>query len=215
MKEKILSLLETKFQGTRKDGLSILAGVLAMTASDEETAQKVVDALTADQVKDFIADYRKGADAETTKAIQTAEKNLRDKYDFVDKQKKDEPKIEPKPSSDFEALIEKATAPLIAEINALKGKGVKAARREKFNGAIGNIPESVKKILSENFEKTEFKDDEEFNAYLQTATETANTLAKEMSDKKLSLMYAPNRANVDTSDVSGSMKAYVESKHKK
>lgn len=69
MKGKILSLLENKFQGARKDGLSILAGVLAMTASDEETAQKVVDALTADQVKDFISDYRKGADSETTKAI--------------------------------------------------------------------------------------------------------------------------------------------------
>jgi hypothetical protein len=69
MKGKILSLLENKFQGASKDGLSILAGVLAMTASDEETAQKVVDALTADQVKDFISDYRKGVDSETTKAI--------------------------------------------------------------------------------------------------------------------------------------------------
>ena len=63
MKETILQLLENKFQGARKDGLNILAGVLAMTATDEETAQKVVDSLTADQVKNFIVDFRKSADA--------------------------------------------------------------------------------------------------------------------------------------------------------
>ncbi len=45
MKETILQLLETKFQGARKDGLNLLAGVLAMTATDEETAQKVVDSV--------------------------------------------------------------------------------------------------------------------------------------------------------------------------
>lgn len=215
MKEKILSLLENKFQGTRKDGLSILAGVLAMTATDEETAKKVVDALTADQVKDFVNDYRKGADAETTKAIQTAEKNLRDKYDFVDKQKKDETKDDPKPNPDIKALIAEATAPLMKEISELRGNGIKAARREKFNGIIANVPESIKKVLSENFEKSSFKDDADFDAYLQTATETASNLAKEMSDKNLSSMYAPNRANVDASGVSADMKAYVESKRKK
>ena len=131
MKEKILKLLETKFQGTRKDGLSILAGVLAMTATDDETAQKVVDALTADQVKDFITDYRKGADAEITKANQTAEENLRKKYDFVEKGKKNDPEDKPQPN--IEEIIQKATAPLLERIAGLEGQGIKATRRAQFD----------------------------------------------------------------------------------
>ena len=91
MKEKILKLLETKFQGTRKDGLSILAGVLSLTAQDEETAQKIIDNLDAEGVKQFITDYRRATDSEITKANKTAEENLRQKFDFVEKGKQPEP----------------------------------------------------------------------------------------------------------------------------
>ena len=143
MKEKILKLLETKFQGTRKDGLSILAGVLAMTATDEETAARVVDALTADQIRDFVTDYRKGADAEITKATKTAEENLRAKFNFVEKNAKPEP---PQPQTpDIDEIIKKATAPLLERIAGLESAGAKATRRAQVEKAIAAVPESVKK----------------------------------------------------------------------
>lgn len=212
MKEKILKLLETKFQGTRKDGLSILAGVLAMTATDDETATKVVDALTADQVKDFITDYRKGADTEITKANQTAEENLRKKYDFVEKGKKNDPEP-PQPSID--ELIQKATAPLLERIAGLEGQGIKATRRAQFDKAIANAPDTVKALLVENFEGANFDTDEAFTAYLQKTSETASKLAQDFNNTKLATMRLPQFGNNDPSGVSAEMKAYVDSKTKK
>ena len=212
MKEKILKLLETKFQGTRKDGLSILAGVLAMTATDDETAQKVVDAITADQVKDFITDYRKGADAEITKANQTAEDNLRKKYDFVEKGKKNDP--EP-PQPNLEEAIKKATAPLLERIAGLEGQNIKATRRAQFDKAIANAPDTVKALLVENFEGANFDTDEAFTAYLQKTSETASKLAQDFNNTKLATMRLPQFGNNDPSGVSAEMKAYVDSKTKK
>ena len=212
MKEKILKLLETKFQGTRKDGLSILAGVLAMTATDDEAAAKVVDALTADQVKDFITDYRKGADAEITKANQTAEENLRKKYDFVEKGKKNDP--EP-PQPNIEEIIQKATAPLLERIAGLEGQGIKATRRAQFDKAIANAPDTVKALLVENFEGANFDTDEAFTAYLQKTSETASKLAQDFNNTKLGAMRLPQFGNNDPSGVSAEMKAYVDAKTKK
>lgn len=213
MKEKILKLLETKFQGTRKDGLSILAGVLAMTATDDETAAKVVDALTADQVKDFITDYRKGADAEITKANQTAEENLRKKYDFVEKGKKNDPEDKPQPNID--EIIQKATAPLLERIAGLEGQGIKATRRAQFDKAIANAPDTVKALLVENFEGANFDTDEAFTAYLQKTSETASKLAQDFNNTKLATMRLPQFGNNDPSGVSAEMKAYVDAKTKK
>lgn len=220
MKDKILTLLETKFQGTRKDGLSILAGVLAMTANDEETAKKVVEALTADQVKSFITDYRKAADSEITKATKTAEENLRVKYNFVEKKPDGDDDKKKKPDGDdktldIEALIKKATDPLIKELADLKGDKVKATRRETFTKAIGNIPDNLKSLYLENFEKSTFDTDDDFNAYVTKTTETASKLAQDMANNSLAGISRPTIPSVDASDVSADMKSYVESKRKK
>lgn len=212
MKEKILKLLENKFQGTRKDGLAILAGVLAMTATDDETAAKVVDALTADQVKDFITDFRKNADAEITKANQTAEENLRKKYDFVEKGRKNEPES---PQPNIDEIIQKATAPLLERIAGLEGQGIKATRRAQFDKAIANAPDTVKALLVENFEGANFDTDEAFTAYLQKTSETATKLAQDFNNTKLGAMRLPQFGNNDPSGVSAEMKAYVDAKHKK
>ncbi len=221
MKEKILKLLETKFQGTRKDGLLILAGVLAMTATDEETATKVVDALTADQVKDFIIDFRKSADAEITKATKTAEENLRAKFNFVEKSKQGaepnaESKTEPKQTNvNIDELIKKATEPLLQRIAGLEGATVKNNRRAQFEKVIAATPDVVKNLFVENFENTTFENDDDFNSYLQKTTETAQNLAKDFNNSKLGAVKTPSVGKVDNTGVSAGMKAYVESKRKK
>ena len=58
MKKTILALLVAKFQGVRKDGLSVMAGILALQAATEEEAKTLVDKLTDAQVNEFIKDYR-------------------------------------------------------------------------------------------------------------------------------------------------------------
>lgn len=216
MKEKILQLLETKFQGTRKDGLNLLAGVLAMTASDEETAQKVVDALTADQVKNFIVDFRKGADAEITKATKTAEENLRAKYNFVDKNEPNPPNPKNENNTgNFEELLKKALEPYAQEIANLKGQSIKNQRKEKFSKAIETAPEALKSILIENFENTKFETENDFEEYLKSKSEQAQKLNQDFNNAKLAAMTKPGQSNINPSEVSAGMREFVKQKQKK
>lgn len=88
--EEILALLQTKFAGARKDGLETLAGAIALQCSTKEEAQAIIDKLSDEKVKGFITDWRKKADAEISKATATHETKLKDKYNFVEKEKGDQ-----------------------------------------------------------------------------------------------------------------------------
>ena len=99
MKEKILALLLAQFTGERKDGLNHIANVLSFQVTTEEEAKTLVGKLTAEQVKSFIADWRKKADAEVTKANQTFEAGLRKKYDFTEKKPEPANPTRPQPGT--------------------------------------------------------------------------------------------------------------------
>ena len=98
MKKTILALLVAKFQGARKDGLNVLAGILALQASTEDEAKALVEKITEAQVNEFIKDYRKDVDKEVSESNKTFEANLRKKYDF--KEKEVEPGNEPSKNPD-------------------------------------------------------------------------------------------------------------------
>ena len=52
MKKTILALLVAKFQGVRKDGLSVMAGILALQAATEEEAkERLATILTSGSIK--------------------------------------------------------------------------------------------------------------------------------------------------------------------
>lgn len=87
LQEQILALLVAKFQGVRKDGLQHLAAAIGLQVATIEEANGVVDKLTADKVSQYVTDWRKVADAEISKANQTYENGLKEKYDFVEKGK--------------------------------------------------------------------------------------------------------------------------------
>ena len=91
LQEKILALLVAKFQGVRKDGLQHLAAAIGLQVTTEEEANQVVDKLTADKVSAFVTEWRRTADAEISKANQTYENSLKEKYDFVEKGKQTPP----------------------------------------------------------------------------------------------------------------------------
>jgi len=85
MKEKILALLITKFSGVRKDGLTQLAGSLALQVLTEEEAQALVDKLDQSKVTEFVKEYRSGVDKEVSTATKTSEDKLKEKFDLVEK----------------------------------------------------------------------------------------------------------------------------------
>ncbi|MDR1632309.1 MAG: hypothetical protein LBR97_05465 [Dysgonamonadaceae bacterium] len=144
MKEKILALLQAQFAGVRKDGLNHIANVLSFQVNTEDEAKTLVGKLTAEQVNSFIADWRKEADAEITKANKTYEDGLKKKYDFTEKKTEPANPTPPEPDKagtfDTAAIqrliadsIATATKPLLEQINTFKTGETAKTRLQALN----------------------------------------------------------------------------------
>lgn len=223
MKEQILALLVAMFQGVRKDGLNHLANSLALTVKTEDEAKEVVGKLTADQVKAFVTDWRKEADAEITKANQTYETGLKTKYDFVEKK---EPgtggtPTPPAPGGTLDATaiqnivteaVKAATTPLLQEVDTLKGNAANASRRELLVKELDGVTESYKNSVLENFGLIEFKDEEAFTGYLNGVKTNVATFKQELADKGLGQQGKPSFGTVNEDGVSAAVQSYVKDK---
>lgn len=194
--EKILALLQGKFEGVRKDGLQQLAAVISVQAANEEEANEIVGKLTADKVSKFVTDWRKEADKEIEKAQQTYETGLRRKYDFVEKNKpQDPPQPQPKPNDG--ALTAEQIREIIREENkairegydSLRAEKTTATRREQFVAKLdaAKIEGKQREMQLRNFDRLAptFKDDEDFNGYLTEVQSDIDAIAQEQSDNGL------------------------------
>lgn len=221
MEQRILALLLAAFAGVRKDGLNQLARSLALQVDTEEQATDVVGKLTADKVNKFVSDWRREADAEISKANKTYEDGLKNKYDFVEKQK---PAPTPSPAPTGELTLEaiqklmteaatKATAPLLDEIATLKGSKIAANRRDELVKIFGeNVPEYYKNAVLEGFEGRTFADDNAFNEYLNKQKEGVATVTQELADKGLAGFAKPVFGTVNKEGVSTGVASYIQEK---
>ena len=218
--EKILALLGEQFQGVRKDGLNQLARSIALMVDTEEKAKEVVGKLTADQVKQFITEWRRDADAEITKANQTYENGLKEKYDFVAKGG-----TPPKPNEKPEVLtpdavkqlvqeaVKTATEELNSQVASMRGSALAAARKEELVKVLGSdVPESYKKTVLAGFEGRTFADDNAFNEFLNQAKENVAAFTQELADKGLSLHDKPVFGSVNKDGVSKGVESYIKDK---
>lgn len=202
MKEKILALLEAKFQGERKDGLNQLAGAIALQVTTEQEANTVVGKLTADQVKTFIVDWRKDADAEIDKANQTREANLRKKFDFVEKKQPEviTPPVTTETGNIDAAAIQKliadsiavATKPLLEKVTAFEAGSVAKTRLQALKDKLKDCnEENFKTLVLKNFARMQFDTEEAFMEYL-TETETdVKTANQNVADSGLGAQGRP------------------------
>lgn len=219
--EIILGLLVAQFQGVRKDGLNQLARSLALTIDTEEKAKEVVGQLTADQVKQFVTDWRKDADAEITKANQTYETGLKEKYDFVAKGTPP-PKPQEQPTGNLteEAVqkivadaVKQATEGLTAQVATMQGNALSASRREELVKALGDsVPASYKNAVLEGFENRTFADDNAFTEYLNKTKENVAAFTQELADRGLSLHEKPVLGTVNKDGVSSGVESYIKDK---
>ena len=155
MKKTILALLVAKFQGVRKDALGVLAGVLALQATNEDEAKALVDKVTDAQVTEFAKDYRAGVDKEVSESNKTFETNLRKKYDF--KEKQNEPGIPPTENpNDIAAIVKEAVAAAVkpfeenAALGGASGKPMFAQKNE--DGISKGVADYVASLKPENNE---------------------------------------------------------------
>lgn len=173
MFEKIIELLTAKFTGIRKDALEMLARNLALQCDNDDDVTAVIGKLTDEKVNDFVKGYRSQVDKEVSASISANEKNLRKKYDFVEKKNDGvEPKkTEGNDTNDISAIINaaiaKAIEPFQNEISNLKQESANKSRLQQVNEKLNACKNDVyKNQMLKAYQKMAFADDEKFNEYL-------------------------------------------------
>ena len=190
MKKTILALLVAKFQGARKDGLNVLAGILALQASTEDEAKALVEKITDAQVNEFIKDYRKDVDKEVSESNKTFETNLRKKYDF--KEKEVEPGNDPsKNPNDIAEIVKAAVAaavkPFEEKLSGYETKNIADSRLAKLNEKLNDCKdETFKAQTLKDFARMKFETDDEFAEYLKDKTADIATANQNVANTALS-----------------------------
>lgn len=220
--EQIIALLATKFPGVRKDVLTALAGSIALQAESDDEVNAIVGKIAAEKVTKYGQDYRSAIDREIQQSVQTAESNLRNKYNFVEKEKKPkEPEQKPIEQGggaltldNLKQLFAQQMQPLQDEIKALKADKLANTRKEQFQALFKdkNLPDDMVRLMTEQFDRMSFQDDEAFNAYLAGTQPTIEKLAQSRIDDTLT-GGAPKFGNrVDKDGVSAEVTAYRQAR---
>lgn len=189
MKKTILALLVEKFQGARKDGLNVLAGILALQASTEDEAKALVEKITDAQVNEFIKDYRKDVDKEVSESNKTFETNLRKKYDF--KEKEVEPGNDPsKNPNDIAEIVKAAVAaavkPFEEKLSGYETKNIADSRLAKLNEKLNDCKdETFKAQTLKDFARMTFANDDDFTQYLNDKTADIATANQNVANAAL------------------------------
>ena len=189
MKKTILALLVAKFQGARKDGLNVLAGILALQASTEDEAKALVEKITDAQVNEFIKDYRKDVDKEVSESNKTFETNLRKKYDF--KEKETEPGGDPNKNPEnlaeiVKAAVAAAVKPFEEKLSGYETKNLADTRLAQLNEKLnGCKDETFKAQTLKDFARMTFANDDDFTQYLNDKTADIATANQNMANAAL------------------------------
>ena len=173
MFEKIIELLTSKFTGIRKDAIEMLARNLALQCDNDDDVTAAIGKLTDEKVNEFVKGYRSQVDKEVSASISANEKNLRKKYDFIEKKiDGNEPKkMEGNDANDISAIINaaiaKAIEPFQNEISNLKQENTSKSRLQQVNDKLNACKNDVyKNQMLKAYQKMAFADDEKFNEYL-------------------------------------------------
>lgn len=228
----ILALLVAKFPGVRKDGLNMLARLMALQTETEDEAKAAVERLTRDGVDAFVRDFRSDVDKEVSDGTRTFEENLRRKFDLVEKQSEpraDEvkPKADPMPKKregadaevDLQAVVANAVAnavkPFKEQLERYERGKVNQSRLQALTDRLNACKdESFRAKALKDFGRMTFDTEEAFNEYL-TDTETDVVDAnKRMADAKLAGMGRPMFSQKDESGVTASVARYINAQTK-
>lgn len=184
MKKEILAALKAKFPGVSEAILSRMAEKLAKTATTEDAVTTAVEGVTVQQLLESYGDSRATESAET--AVSTYEK----KHGLKDGAKVEtggesgkKPDEKPKEQGGDEktpAWAQKLiddNKKLSDEIAAIKGKDVTTSRKTKLADAIAKAPENFKARIEKDFERMNFKDDAEYDAWVEEIKTDGETLA--------------------------------------
>lgn len=217
MKKKIYEALKNdeKFAGLSDQVLKWEAKKLAETIKNEDEIEDALGDLKMSDIVDGYADYR------ANEAGGNAVKNYEKKHKLKDgKPSKDDGdgnadddddpagkgKGEPK---DANAALLAAIESLKAEVASMKSEKSASDRKGKLSEILKDAPEKVKARLEKDFARTTFKDDADFDAWLEESGE----YVKEMSEaigKKGGAPSSPKGGGGGGETASADVKAFAD-----
>ena len=188
IKRFILDSLKTKFAGIDEKVLNRIAAIAVKTVKSEEEAKTYVEELTLQQVIDSYTDSR------TTDAQEKAVKSYEEKFGLKDGKKADsteepggeggeggnggavddgknggEGKDGEKVPAWAKALIQSNNS-LKEELSALKAGKVADTRKGTLEALLKDAPEMTRNTLMKNFNRMQFKDDADFEEWVEEIT---------------------------------------------
>lgn len=182
----ILAALQTKFTGVDAKILGRIAKKYAKTATGttEADAKTIVDGITFQQVLESYADYRATEAQKTAVANYESKHNLRDGKP-IEQPQQNQSQTQPQQEQSGQTAgqqggqqsEEKAPAwaqQIIADNKALRerlqsieSERTQNSRLERFREAIKGAPDKVKTRYEKDFARLTFKDDADFDGYLE------------------------------------------------
>ena len=175
MFEEILKALKTKFPGVDAKILERIAKKKAETTTKEEEVKTVVDGVTIQSILESEGDRR------ADEAQKTAVTNYEKKYKLKDGKPTDEPapKNTPSPTDqptggeDSEVMkmlkkIEADNEQLRNELNGFKTEKLGNQRKQQFEALFEGASDKLKERYMRNYDRLSFKDDEDFNGWLDS-----------------------------------------------
>jgi hypothetical protein len=175
MFELILKALKTKFPGVDAKILERIAKKKAETTTKEEEVKTVVDGVTFQSILESEGDRR------ADEAQKTAVTNYEKKYKLKDGKPTDEPAPKTTPSStnqptggeDSEVMkmlkeIKADNEQLRNELNGFKSEKLGNQRKQQFEALFEGASDKLKERYIRNYDRLSFKDDEDFNGWLDS-----------------------------------------------
>lgn len=172
MYELILKALKTKYPGVDAKILERIAKKKAETTTKEEEVQTVVDGVTFQSIIDSEGDRR--ANETQLSAVANYEK----KYKLKDGKpiavpEPPKPTEPPAGGANDEVLkmlkeIKADNDSLREQINAINGEKTTNQRKAKFEALFNGASDKLKERYMRNYDRLNFKDDEDFNGWLDT-----------------------------------------------
>lgn len=171
MFEKILAGLKTKFPGVDSKILERIAKKKAETTTTEDEVKTIVDGVTFQSIIESEGD-RRANEAQTT-AITNYEKKYKLK-DGKSIQQPEPPKPEPPTGGASDevkqmfAKMEQENKAMREQLNGILQEREGNQRKAKFEALFEGASDKLKERYLRNYDRLSFKDDDDFNGWLDT-----------------------------------------------
>lgn len=216
MKEKILEALKTKFTGVKDEILDRIATEAAKTVTDEAGVKTYVEGVTFQTIIDAESD-RRVTDAQKT-AVANYEKkhNIKDGKPVetdADKDKdKDKDKTNPDVPAWAQALLDSNKA-MQDRLDKLDGEKTANSRRGQLEALLAEAPDNIKTRYTKDFDRYNFKDDDDFNTWLEDQKKNIEADITEFKSKG-GVVTPPKNKTTETKTVNPLVQARIDARAK-